>query len=56
MARPVHENGSRLMVFAQKLLAHGPQPKNPGNFKLRESPAESGVYLKEIKAEDKKWA
>jgi hypothetical protein len=40
------------MLFAQKLLAPGPQPKHPGNVNPvldTGPPAEPGVYLKEIR-------
>jgi len=39
------------MLFAQKLLAPGPQAKHPGNVNPvldTGPPAEPGVYLKEI--------
>jgi hypothetical protein len=36
------------MLFAQKVLAPGPQPKYPEMSNSNKPPAEPGVYLKEI--------
>ena len=49
-SKPFGTAPSQPMLFEPKVLAPGPQPKHPGTVKLRESPAEPGVYLKDIRA------
>jgi hypothetical protein len=50
-SKPPRRGPARPMLFAQKLLAPGPQAKHPGNVNPvldTGPPAEPGVYLKEF--------